>query len=87
MTAASMLLSPPPLPSQAAVDRPTQKHLRGLYLSLRRGELRGSTDVALATAKALRRVISGARFTVLEELNNTIRITGAWLQEARRGGE
>ncbi|PWN24044.1 nagb/rpia/CoA transferase-like protein [Microstroma glucosiphilum] len=85
MTTDSMLLSPPPLPAQAAVDRPTQKHLRGLYLSLRRGELRGSTDVALATAKALRRVISGARFTVLEELNNTIRITGAWLQEARRG--
>ncbi|CAO1617474.1 unnamed protein product [Parajaminaea phylloscopi] len=78
------LLQPPPLPS-ATVDRITQKHLQSLYLSLRRGKLRGTTDVALATAMAFRRLISGARFSSIDQLTDAVRITGAWLQEARRG--
>lgn len=80
------LLSPPPFPAGNHVDRVTQKQLlRPMYTQLQRGQLRSSTDVALATAKALRRVISGARYTTMEELTSAIRMTGAWLQEARRG--
>lgn len=86
-SSSSHLLSPPPFPASHAVDRPTQRHLRNLYLSLRRGQLRGSTQVALDTAKALRRVISGSRFTSMEDLSRTVRLTGAWLQDARKGGE
>lgn len=82
----SHLLQPPPLPAPA-VDKPTVKHLQSLYLSLRRAKLRGTTDVALATAIAFRRLISGARFTSLDELTDSVRVTGAWLQEARRGGK
>ncbi|PWN27126.1 nagb/rpia/CoA transferase-like protein [Jaminaea rosea] len=78
------LLQPPPLPVRP-LDRPTQKHLHNVYLSLRRGQLRGSTKVAHATATALRRVISGAKFSTLDDLSNAIRLTGAWLQDARRG--
>lgn len=83
-TIMTALLQPPPLPT-SALDRPTHKHLITLYLSLRRGQLRGSTAVALATALAFRRVISGARFNSIDELTDAIRLTGAWLQEARRG--
>lgn len=80
----SNLLQPPPFPS-TTVDRITQKHLKFLYLSLRRGKLRGTTDVALATAMAFRRLISAARFNSIDELKDAVRLSGEWLQEARRG--
>ncbi|CAO1635126.1 unnamed protein product [Sympodiomycopsis kandeliae] len=79
------LLTSPPFPSSQHVDRSSQKHLKAMYMSLQRGQLKNSTSVALATAKAMRSVISGARYNTMDELIQTIKSTGNWLQEARKG--
>ena len=64
-------------------DRASTKALHALALSLQRETLTGPEAVSHATAKALRTVVSGARFSTLGELIETIKAAGAFLQDAQ----
>lgn len=68
-------------------DRATLKTLSLLALELRRGTVSGPENVAAATARALRSVVSAAKFATMEELVEIIRAAGRFLQESQVRGE
>lgn len=77
----------PSRPVEAVIrDRATLKTLSLLALELRRGTVSGPEDVAAATARALRSVVSTARFATMDELVDIIRAAGRFLQESQVRG-
>ncbi|PWN37447.1 nagb/rpia/CoA transferase-like protein [Meira miltonrushii] len=64
-------------------DRTSLRTLRQLALQFRRETINGPSEVANATAKALRTVVSAARFQNLDELIVIIRSAGAFLQDSQ----
>ncbi|UZJ51243.1 hypothetical protein CBS101457_000563 [Exobasidium rhododendri] len=64
-------------------DKGSIRALTLLALQLKRGTLTGPEDIATATAKALRSVVSAAKFASLEELIQIIRSAGKYLQQAQ----
>jgi hypothetical protein len=72
---------------QTIKDKASIKTLNLLALQLKRGTISGPEDIANATAKALRSVVSTARFTSLEELIQIIRTAGRHLQHSQPRGE
>lgn len=78
----------PSRPVEAVIrDRATLKTLSLLALELRRGTVSGPEDVAAATARALRSVVSAARFATMDELVDIIRAAGRFLQESQVRGK
>lgn len=70
-----------PFPSLVK-DKSSQRAISNLHRSLRQGKLRGPEHVALATARAMRHVVSAAKFTDLDQLVEIIKEAG---REAQRG--
>ncbi|KDN35319.1 nagb/rpia/CoA transferase-like protein [Tilletiaria anomala UBC 951] len=70
---------------QVIRDRSTLTVLRNLALQLQRRQLSGPSQVANATAKALRQVVSTSKFQDVEELVHIIRVAGRFLQDAQPG--
>lgn len=68
-------------------DKASVKTLTLLALQLKRGTLSGPEEIANATARALRSVVSAAKFASLEELIQIIRTAGRYLQQAQVRGE
>lgn len=71
---------------QSIKEKASIKTLTLLALQLKRGTVCGPEDIANATAKALRSVVSTAKFTSLEELIHIIRTAGRYLQQAQPRG-
>ena len=72
---------------QVIKDRASVKTLTLLALQLKRGTLSGPEAIANATARALRSVVSAAKFASLDELILIIRTAGRYLQQAQVRGE
>lgn len=68
-------------------DRASIKILTSLALKLNRDTISGPEEIANATAKALRSVVSTAKFASLDELIQIIRTAGRYLQQAQPRGE
>lgn len=67
---------------QCVRDRSSLLAVKDLAIRLRRQQVTGSFDIAEATARTLRGVVSSARYWRIEELINMIRVTGKYLQDA-----
>lgn len=63
-------------------DKSSQRAISNLHRSLRQGKLKGPEHVALATARAMRHVVSAAKFNDLDQLVEIIKEAG---REAQRG--
>ncbi|KAN0061618.1 GCD complex subunit gcd7 [Thecaphora frezii] len=80
---------PKPSPSHHAPfeslvrDKPSQRAVNELCLQLRRGQLHGAENVAIATAKVLRSVASAAKFQTLQQLVDILKAVGRLLQAAQ----
>ncbi|CDR99343.1 hypothetical protein [Sporisorium scitamineum] len=61
-------------------DKASQKLIIGLSLRLRRGQISGPEAVSEATAKALRSVVSSAKYNSMQELIDIIKAAGRYLQ-------
>lgn len=68
-------------------DRASIKTLRLLALKLNRDTISGPEEIANATAKALRSVVSTAKFASLDELIQIIRTAGRYLQQSQPRGK
>lgn len=72
---------------QVVRDKAAVKTLRNLALQLRRRQISGPLEVANATAKALRQLVSTSKCQDVQELVQLLRSAGRFLQEAQPGGE
>ncbi|EST06392.1 Initiation factor 2B-related [Kalmanozyma brasiliensis GHG001] len=61
-------------------DKPSQKLIHTLSLRLRRNQISGPEAVASTTAKALRSVVSSARYSSMQDLIDIIKCAGRYLQ-------
>ncbi|SOV06176.1 related to GCD7 - translation initiation factor eIF2b, 43 kDa subunit [Ustilago sp. UG-2017a] len=61
-------------------DKPSQKLIISLSLRLRRGQITTPEAVSEATAKALRSVVSSAKYNSMQELIDIIKAAGRYLQ-------